>query len=122
MRRRLVLALALGIVGAGVALWTIPPWGSQGARADVPETSAIDGMHAACEKGDVEAMMGAMASLTEEGWEAMHEHMHGSHDGSTGTGMMGMGSMMIGGLSATEEGWEGMHGHMHGDHDGFAGH
>ena len=89
--------LALSIVTVGVVLAASPAWASPGSHADEPETSTANAMHEACEAGDAgdaDGMIAAMESLTEEDWQGMEEHTHGSGDGFMGAGMMGTGSMM----------------------------
>ena len=102
--RRWGLVLMLGIVGAAVALSTMPAWASPGDDGEDLDTPGVAAMHEACEAGDVDGMIAAMESLTDEDWGEMGEHMHDDidddmdddHEGFMGDGMMGMGSHMMG--------------------------
>lgn len=111
MRRREV-----GFLIGAVAVWLLVPallWAivrpGGTALAEGPDGDAYDAMHAACQSGDVNGMLGAMrTALGDDAYNDMLNHMNSvhpdwqSHMGSMRGGMMGGGTpgrgMMGGGM------------------------
>ena len=107
MRRREV-----GFFVGAVAVWLLVPallWAivrpGGTALAEGPNDDAYDAMHAACQSGDVNGMLGAMrTALDDDAYNDMLNHMNSihpdwqSHMGSMHRGGSGSAGMMGGGM------------------------